>query len=208
MDNQVFPTKGNLLATRKSLQLAVLGYDLLDRKRNILVREMMNQVDHFKNLRKQISDTFSEAYYALQLANITLGVVESTAETIPIDDSMQISIRRVMGVEIPTVKIDQQDIKINYDFKQTNSYFDRAYTNFQKAKEMIAMLSEVENSIYRLANEIKKTQKRANALQNIVIPQFKESAKYIAEYLEEKDREEFSRLKVLKSKNQYQNQTK
>ena len=59
-------------------------------------------------------------------------------------------------------------------------------------------LAEVENSVYRLANAIRKTQKRANALKNIIIPRFDETVKFITEALEEKDREEFSRLKVIK----------
>ena len=60
-------------------------------------------------------------------------------------------------------------------------------------------LAEVEGSVYRLAVAIKKTQKRANALNNIMIPKFTATIKFITEALEEKEREEFSRLKVIKS---------
>ena len=65
-------------------------------------------------------------------------------------------------------------------------------------KHLTAILAEVENSIYRLATAVKKTQSRANALKNIVIPKFQANAKYISDSLEEKEREEFSRMKVIK----------
>ena len=77
---------------------------------------------------------------------------------------------------------------------------DEAYRSFIKVKKLTAELVEIENSVYRLADAISKTQKRANALKNIVIPRFEGNAKFIADALEEKEREEFSRLKVIKKK--------
>ena len=97
MANTVFPTKGNLIATKKSLNLARLGYDLLDRKRNILIREMMSMVDKAKSLRGEIEDTYQRAYLALQHANITLGVIEGIAKTTGIENGIAISYRSVMG---------------------------------------------------------------------------------------------------------------
>ncbi|MEE1492914.1 MAG: V-type ATP synthase subunit D, partial [Massilioclostridium sp.] len=77
-----------------------------------------------------------------------------------------------------------------------------AYICFEKAKQFTVVLAEVENSVYRLANAIKKTQRRANALKNIIIPQFEDTVKFITDALEEKEREEFSRLKVIKKNKQ------
>ena len=195
----ITPTKGSLMAVQKSLSLSTLGFDLLDRKRNILIREMMLLIDRAKQLRGQISSTYQEAYEALQEANITLGMVQELAEAVPVDDSVRISYRSVMGVEIPNVKIAEQQIEICYGFDRTNSRFDHAYVCFQKVKQVTALLAEVENSVYRLANAIRKTQRRANALENIVIPRYQETAKFITDALEEKDREEFSRHKVIKT---------
>ena len=83
MNNTIFPTKGNLINTKKSLKLARLGFDLMDRKRNILIREMMSLIDQANQLRDKVDKTFSEAYMALQKANITLGVCEKIAKMIP-----------------------------------------------------------------------------------------------------------------------------
>ena len=64
---QTVPTKGNLMNTKKSLALAKNGYELLDRKRNILIREMMTLIDHANAIQQKIDDAYAEAYTALQL---------------------------------------------------------------------------------------------------------------------------------------------
>lgn len=197
-NKQVFPTKGNLIATKKSNALAHMGYELMDRKRNILIREMMGLLDDVKLLRDEITQTYAEAYRALQLANMSLGVISAMAEAVPIDTGLHVSYRSVMGVEIPKLSYDKQEIKPTYGLERANSKLDYAYTCFQKVKEMSVVLAEVENSVYRLANAIRKSQKRANALKNIVIPEFEHNIKFITDALEEKEREEFSRQKVIK----------
>lgn len=198
-NKQVFPTKGNLIATKKSLELAALGYDLMDKKRNILIREMMQQVDSVKMLRDEITDVYAEAYFALQEANMSLGLIDDIVEEIPIDSGIEITYRSVMGVELPTITYRKQSNELVYGLDRANSKLDYAYKCFQKVKEITVVLAEVENSVYRLANAIRKSQKRANALKNIVIPDFENTVKYITESLEEKEREEFSRQKVIKA---------
>lgn len=198
--NNVFPTKGNLMNVKKSLQLARMGFDLLDRKRNILIRELMGLIDTAKKLRSRISSTYGKAYFTLQRANITLGVIDEISRSIPIENGLSIQYRSVMGVELPVVRLDANDEPdFCYGFAGTNSQLDSAYLSFHQVKLMTAQLAEIENSIYRLANAIKKTQSRANALKNIIIPDFEFSSKFITDALEEKEREEFSRLKVIKS---------
>ncbi|MBC8570142.1 V-type ATP synthase subunit D [Oscillospiraceae bacterium NSJ-54] len=199
MRNNVFPTKGNLLSTKKSMALAKMGFELLDRKRNILVREMMQLIDKANSLRSEINDVYNQAYKALQMANITLGICEDIAKSVPVEQGVQITYRSVMGVEIPTVTIDTSELQMPYGFLGSNSQLDKAYISFYKAKLVTVELAEIENSVYRLANAIKKTQSRANALKNIIIPNFEETTKFITDALEEKEREEFSRLKVIKS---------
>lgn len=200
MGNEMTPTKGNLMAVQRSLSLSTLGFELLDRKRNILIREMMLLIDQAKKLRGQISTTYAQAYEALQEANITLGVTQDVANTIPVDNGVFVAYRSVMGVEIPVVRLDEKATPLSYGIGETNSRFDLAVVCFQKVKEITAVLAEVENSVYRLANAIRKTQRRANALENILIPRYRKSAKFIIAALEEKEREEFSRMKVIKAK--------
>lgn len=202
MSNQTVPTKGNLLATKKSLDLSRTGFELLDRKRNILVREMMALIDRANSIQGKIDTTYEEAYKALQMANITLGICDELSRTVPVEDHLHVAYRSVMGVEIPMVSITPASVPLPYGLNSTNIMMDRAYQKFNQVKLLTAELAEVENSVYRLADAIKKTQKRANALKNIMIPRFEETVKYITDALEEKEREEFSRLKVIKKQKQ------
>ena len=199
-DTKVFPTKGNLLATKKSLELARVGYDLLDRKRNVLIREMMLLMDKVKLLRNEITDSYTLGYFLLQQANISTGVINDIATSVTEENTIKVTYRSVMGVELPNITYDQKTPKLEYGFDESNSRVDEAYIQFHKIKELTIVLAEIDNSVYRLANAIRKTQKRANALKNIVIPNLETTVKYIAESLEEKEREEFSRLKVIKAK--------
>jgi len=198
MASQVFPTKNNLINTQKSLALARLGYDLMDRKRSILVREMMLMIDKANVIQAEISATYAEAYAALQRAHITLGVCRESAMTIPVDDGLEMDFRSVMGVELPTVTLKPRPAEIYYGLDLTNTQLDEAYIKFDEVKRLTAVLAEVESCVYRLADAIKKTQKRTNALDNVIIPRFKSTVKFITDALEEKDREDFSRLKVIK----------
>lgn len=196
---KVSPTKGNLLNSKKSLQLAKMGYDLMDRKRSILIREMMMLVDKVTLLRDEITQVYAEAYLALQQANISLGVVSDISSAVTVEEGVNIVYRSVMGVEIPSVSCDERIVEFEYGFEESNSKLDEATIRFNQVKKMTILLSEIDSSIYRLARAIQKTQKRANALKNIVLPNLKADIKYIAESLEEKEREEFTRLKVIKS---------
>ena len=162
-------------------------------------RQLMGLVDKAGELRSSIEETYIDAYAALQLANISLGLVTQYAECVPVENGLEISSRSVMGVELPKVGLEQKPLKVTYGFSQTTSALDKAFIAFDKVKKTTVLLAEVENSIYRLSAAIRKTQRRANALQNIIIPRNQAIVKYISDSLEEKEREEFSRLKVIKA---------
>lgn len=196
---KVVPTKGNLISTKKQLELAVLGYDLLDKKRNVLIKEMMSLLDDVKLIRNQITDAYQKAYDALQEANISRGIIVDLVDETPVDQGISIAYRSVMGVEIPKITYHKPTMVCNYNMDISNSKVDYTFECFYRVKELTVVLAEVENAVYRLANAIRKTQKRANALKNISIPQFEETIKFISESLEEKEREEFSRQKVIKN---------
>ncbi len=200
MAQQVFATKGNLINAKHSLRQAQLGYELMDRKRNILIREMVTLTDKAKELSASLENTFAEAYAALQNANVLEGMLIEEVQTMPTDTSIEISYRSVMGIEIPQVSGGNVEPKLCYSLADTYSSFDRAYVCFLKAKQTGLMLAEIENSVYRLSVAIRKSQKRANALKNILIPNYRAQVKFITEALEEKEREEFSRQKIIKAK--------
>lgn len=196
----IAPTKSNLIKAKASLDLSKKGFELLDKKRNVLIKEMMNLVDRAKNIQTNIYTTIQEAYESLQSVNITMGInhVEEIARSIPKDEEFEILLKSVMGVDIPTIKYNKMKITPSYGFHNTNSALDEAIARFKEVRYMIYELAEIDNSIFKLAKEIQKTQKRTNALQHIQIPKYKEQVKYIQEALEEKEREDFFRLKRIK----------
>ncbi|QQK07364.1 V-type ATP synthase subunit D [Miniphocaeibacter halophilus] len=201
---KITPTKGNLIKIKKSLDFAEKGYDLLDRKRVVLVKEMMSLVDKSKKLQEEIEVEFERAYNLLKEATITMGRenLDNIAEGISKEERYNIVYKSIMGAMVPTVfyKKDQENY-IDFGMYNTNPAFDKAIKEFIKIKDIIYELAEIENSVYNLAKEIKKTKKRANALDKIQIPRYKEIIKETEEILEEKNIEEFFRLKKIKSKN-------
>ena len=200
MDPNTFPTKGNLIRAKNSLALSRQGYELMDKKRNILIKEMMELIDQAKDIQTQIDETFRTAYAALQKANMEIGIafVEQIAYTVPVEDSIRIKTRSVMGTEIPLAEYDTKSNIPTYAYYSTKMSLDQAKAAFEKVKDLSIRLSMIENAAIRLAANTKKTQKRANALKNITIPRYEALSKDIQEALEEKEREEFTRLKVIK----------
>jgi len=201
MEN-VVPTKANLIRAEGYLEFSLKGYDLLDKKRNVLIREMMSYVDRAKILQEKISQVFETAYDALRKANVTMGIaaVEDIALAIPESTDFNIKFKSVMGVEIPVVSFEHQEIQPYYSMIRSNAAMDQVYGKFNEVKYLIYELAEIENSIFKLAMEIKKTQKRANSLQNIQIPKYQNLVKNLSEVLEEKERDDFVRLKIVKRK--------
>ena len=201
---QTAPTKGNLTAAKRSRALASTGYELMDRKRNILIRELMALIDDARELQERIDATFAEAYASMRIAMIAMGgSAQLAAESVPVDDGFTLRSRSVMGVELPYVSVKSEEPKgPPYGLSLTSGELDDAYFKFREVRDLIRDLAETENSIYRLDYAIKKAQKRANALKNIVIPGLDAEIFRITDALEEKEREEFVRLKVVKGRNE------
>ncbi|OOO00543.1 MAG: ATPase [Epulopiscium sp. Nele67-Bin004] len=198
---QVAPTKSNLIKAKSSLELSKKGYELLDKKRNVLMREMISLVDKVRAMQTSIGETMADAYAALQVANITMGIqkVEEISYSIPNDEEFDVLLKSVIGIDIPIIKYTEDKIEPHYSFYETNPAFDKAVLKFREAKYQIYELAELENSIFKLAKEIEKTKKRTNALSHIQIPKYTHQVKHIQEQLEEKEREDFFRLKKIKN---------
>ena len=147
MDPNTFPTKGNLILAKNSLKLSRQGYELMDKKRNILIREMMDLIDQAKDIQTQIDVTFRAAYAALQKANMEIGIafVQQIACTVPIENSIRIKTRSVMGTEIPLVEYDKTSNTPTYAYYSTKMSLDEAKAAFEKVKELSIRLSMVEN---------------------------------------------------------------
>lgn len=184
------------------LEFSKKGFELLDKKRNILIQEMMTLVKRAEDIQERINKEFKAAYKSFEEANIFMGSsnVKDFSEGIVEEVPYEILLTSVMGVEIPIVKNRKNQPEASYSFYRTNASFDNAVLKFNELKYMIYELAEVETSVYKLAMEIKKTKKRANALEKIRIPKYDALIKEISEILEEKEREDFFRLKIVKEK--------
>ena len=202
MAQEFTPTKANLLKSKDALDFSKKGFSLLDKKRTVLIREVMGLVEKANEIQKLVEEKFEEGYRALQVANMTIGInhVQEIALSIPKDESFEILYRSIMGLEVPTVEYEKKEDHPTYSFYRTNPAMDIAAKKFLEIKYLIYELAEIENAVYKIAMEIKKTGKRANALDKIQIPRYEEAVKYIQDVLEEKEREDFFRLKKVKDR--------
>ena len=202
MSQEFTPTKANLLKSKDALDFSKKGFSLLDKKRAVLIREVMGLVEKANEIQKLVEEKFEEGYRALQVVNMTIGInnVQEIALSIPKDESFEILYRSIMGLEVPTVEYEKKEDHPTYSFYRTNPAMDIAAKKFLEIKYLIYELAEIENAVYKIAMEIKKTGKRANALDKIQIPRYEEAVKYIQDVLEEKEREDFFRLKKVKDR--------
>lgn len=198
----IAPTKANLISAKVSLEFSEKGFELLDKKRNILIMELMSYMERAKVLGRNIDLIFSEAYEALKEANIAMGIlrVKEISNSIKKANNFQINYKSVMGVEVPKLLFQIKNREIFYSYAGTNLLINEVIIKFTKVKYLLFELAEVENSMFKLAAEVKKTQRKANALENIQIPKFFNTVKEITAVLEEKEREDFFRLKIVKKK--------
>jgi len=202
MIQNIAPTKSNLLRTKDNLNLSRTGYNLIDKKRTVLIKEMMQQIEKAKEIQSDVKELFEKAYDVLQEANITMGVrqVQDIALSIDKAEHFDITYKSIMGLDVPTVKYEKPVLRPHYSMYMTGEAIDEAIMIFQKIKNLTYRLAETENTVYKLSIEIKKNQKRANALEKMQIPNLEETVKYISESLEEKEREDFYRLKKMKKR--------
>ena len=128
MDPNTFPTKGNLILAKNSLALSKQGFDLMDKKRNILIRELMDLIEQAKDIQSQIDVTFRTAYSALQKANMEIGIshVQEISRTVPVENSISIKTRSVMGTEIPLVRSEPISNEPTYSYYGTKASLDEA----------------------------------------------------------------------------------
>lgn len=200
MDINSTPTKGNLMQIQKSLDLSRNGYQLMDRKRIILMNELIELLNKASGLQDELKKAYGLAYHKLSIAAYENGMlsVHDASNNVDVENDIQLKVRSVMGSEVPEINYQPRPMKPAYSFHDNTVAIDEARIAFRKVKDLLIQIAEVENAAYRLANNMQKTQKRVNALQNVTIPQLEGAQLSISSALEEKEREEFTRLKVVK----------
>ncbi len=202
MPQQIAPTRSNLLRTRQALKLAREGHEILDKKREVLTTELISHAHEAVMQQRQVWQKLADAYRALVEARLSMGRerLEWTALAVNKTVEVEIKLHSIMGVVIPAVEAHGEPPEMPYGLGDTTVALDEAVTRFREVLAEIPRLSEMLTTVWRLARELQKTQRRVNALQYIFIPQYEATIKYIESALEEREREETFRLKRLKSK--------
>ena len=197
----ISPTRINLIQTKKTLNLAESGRDVLERKRDILLRELRNSIYEAERIREDLLEALAKAYQSLKEANMAKGseTIANVALGSSFEANFLLDFRSIMGVTVPIVEFQSEsDVKPDYGFANTSAELDKAFKQFYSVLELIADLARAEGTTFQIANDVRRTQRRVNALNHVLIPMYRSIAKRIELVLEEKDREEFVRTKWIK----------
>ena len=196
----VLPTKIELIGTRRRLQTAQRVKKVLDDKRDVLLKRLDEMIQQATKARDEISEPLSDAYLALYDAYLRLGPLrlEGTAANTPPMVEADVNVRRIVDVDVPFLTMSEREMGMTYGFADTNVAVDRAARQMRRVLPSIFKAAEFENAIFRLAKELERTQRLLNALEYMIIPRYQGSIRYIQATLEEREREEFVRLKHVK----------
>ncbi len=204
------PTRSNLIRIRKELQFAREGYEILDRKREVLTTELIRVAHEASVVQEEMWKLEEKAYRALEKAQLTMGRehVEWAALAAHKSVDVQLKFRGIMGVPLPVIEASGGPPEMLYSLGDTSAALDEASEAFREVLAKVPELSRLVTTVFRLANELRKTQRRVNALQHIFIPEYEETVAFIVSTLEERDREETFRLKLLKTRNEKKKEEK
>lgn len=196
------PTRSNLLRMKQELRFAKEGYEILDRKREVLTTELIQMAHDAQVVQEEVWRLVAEAYRAFEQAQLTMGEDHVKRASLAIHKTVDVNLklRGVMGVPIPVIDASGALPETPYSLGDSKATLDEASAAFGNVLERVPELSELVTSVWRLAGELRKTLRRVNALQHIFIPDYEEKVEFIKSALEEREREETFRLKWLKTK--------
>jgi V/A-type H+-transporting ATPase subunit D len=199
---QIAPTKSNLLRTKERLATAEEGYDLLEQKREILVMELMRKVEQVKLLERDLDSRLETAYPCLKRMLVAVG--RERADKLSQNISYRYELREkrvaVAGMNLPSLEVRLPNVELKYSPANSFAECDETVLEFFELLKILTELAAVRTIAWRLAREVRKTQRRVNALEKMVIPTARDTKLYIEAALEEKDRDAFFSSKLLKRK--------
>ncbi len=196
------PTKSSLFSVKEQLGIAREGFELLEQKREILIMELMRLVEEVKLLERDLDKRVSSAYGSLKQMLLRVGRegARDVSAGIQFEYATQEKHGKLMGIPLPTVDVRMPRMELKYSFMSTNSACDATTVEFFELLKLISRMAEIRTMVWRLAKEVRKTQRRVNALEKIVIPDVEETKKFIEGVLEEREREVFFVQKILKAR--------
>jgi V/A-type H+-transporting ATPase subunit D len=199
---QIAPTKSNLIRVKERLDTALEGYDLLEQKREILVMELMAKVEEVKILERDLDARLATAYPSLKRMLIVAGRERAEKLSRNIRYQFELTEKRVIaaGMSLPGLDIKLPNMELKYSPANSFAECDETVLEFFGLLKVLTELAAVRTIAWRLAREVRKTQRRVNALEKMVIPAARESKTYIESALEERDRDAFFTSKLLKRK--------
>ena len=202
MKTNLAPTRSNLMRLAEELKFAELGHELLDQKRSILVGELLTLVDQAVDYEGRVVKALGEAQTTLSDAIMQMGRlrVGNLAGAVNIDYSINLGSRRVMGVTVPRVDTTFTDNSPYFSAEDTSILAEVSIERYRTTLSLMGRLAELKVSIMRLVREVKKTIRKVNALEKIVIPENKETMAWMRGRIEEQERENFILLKVVKDR--------
>jgi len=195
------PTKSALLDLKKQIITLEEGYELLERKREILTRLVYEKLKFYRNLCAQTSTSLAESYHWLGITQMRVGSQNIRQIALRLKPALQVKIlpRSNMGIEYPAVKITKLPLE-PVGLLDSNASLDETRQRLINTVSLCAQLGEAEMSLLRMLEEQRKTQKRVNALKYNVIPRHKDTIRFIESALEEEERNTLFQLKVLHGK--------
>ena len=199
---QIAPTKSNLLRVKERLVIAKEGYDLLEQKREILVMELMQRLGQVKLLERELDVRVGTAYPSLKRMLVAVGRERAgrLAQNISYHFELKEKLVPVAGMKLPGLEIRLPHAELKYSPVNSFAECDETVIEFFEILKICTEMAAVRTIIWRLAREVRKTQRRVNALEKMVIPTATETKVYIEASLEERDRDSFFTSKLLKKK--------
>lgn len=196
------PTKSSMLRLKRDLAFAREGYDMLEQKRQILLLELMSTVESARMIQKEVQEKTARAYQALREALIRMGTLRVSAEaTAPqAGPTVEVQSKSLMGIHVPRVSAQHPAPQPSGSLLAGSSAMDEAVAAFRQALEAVDRLAEIENAVFRLSREVRKTQRRVNALEKIFLPAYQQTIGYIISVLEERERDEFVIMRLVKER--------
>jgi V/A-type H+-transporting ATPase subunit D len=198
--HNVPPTRSALLRIRRHLAQVRQGYDLLEHKREVLARELLAMIQDAEATEAEAERRFEVAYGALVEVRMRMGVDRLRSATLAeaAEIETQIDLRSVMGVAIPLVNMEVTTQPWSYGLGNTSAALDEARQRWLEVAEILGRFAETNLTVWRVAIELQKTQRRVNALKYAVIPRYEAALQHISDVLEEREREAFVHAKRVK----------